>query len=59
MTADVTDNGDGTYAVSYTASLAGVYELHITMGEPALLAVSAVDWHQLALGLPPLVAPPG
>lgn len=33
VTADVVDNGDGTYAVSYTASLAGVYELHITMGK--------------------------
>ena len=33
VTADVADNGDGTYAVSHAASLAGVYELHITMGE--------------------------
>lgn len=31
---DVTDNEDGTYSVCYTASVAGVYELHITVGEP-------------------------
>jgi hypothetical protein len=50
VTADVKDNGDGTYAVSYTANLAGVYELHITMGEPECLpACRAVDWDQPAL----------
>lgn len=33
VTAEVKDNGDGTYAISYTAKAAGVYELHITLGE--------------------------
>lgn len=32
MTAEVQDNEDGSYAVSYTATSAGVYELHITLG---------------------------
>lgn len=34
---DVTDNEDGMYSVCYTASVAGVYELHITVGEPRAL----------------------
>jgi hypothetical protein len=32
VTAAVKDNGDGTYSASYTATVAGVYELHITLG---------------------------
>lgn len=33
VTAEVADNGDGTYSVTYTATVAGVYELRITIGE--------------------------
>jgi hypothetical protein len=33
VTIDVKDNDDGTYSLSYTATVAGVYELSITIGE--------------------------
>ncbi|KAI3425374.1 hypothetical protein D9Q98_009138 [Chlorella vulgaris] len=32
VTIDVKDNDDGTYSLSYTATVAGVYELSITIG---------------------------
>lgn len=32
LAASVADKGDGTYSVSYTATVAGVYELRITIG---------------------------
>lgn len=37
LAATVTDKGDGTYSVAYTASVAGVYQLSITVGEWLLL----------------------
>ena len=41
LAASVSDKGDGTYAVSYTATAAGVYQLSITIGE----------WHGLSCPL--------
>ncbi len=45
MTAEVQDKEDGSYAVSYTATVAGVYELHITLGAGyEIRAQSAMDY---------------
>ena len=37
---DVVDNGNGTYTVSYTAKVAGLYSLHITNGAGLLVLIS-------------------
>lgn len=33
LAAAVADKGDGIYSVTYTATLAGVYQLEVTIGE--------------------------